>query len=281
MSRVNVLRSVGLGLTVAVFVVGALLIGQEAADPAANARETLRSYYANVDTAAVADRIVPGSLGQEVPREQLEAGLSGLLQGPFEVERTSTHRIRGIEVARVVVARPQGGQPIEWCVLPDGGLLLGCRLGGAELSAEVTGDAPIDVDFAGVDVLADDVQLAVVLVATGDEEVPLGEVRLEGGDHSLANTTYLLGGQQVPAEPDDLRVRPGAGLLLVWVAEGVEDVTEHVEGPFTVTWADGEIELTLNEMQWYVGPGADTTDGVDGDQTDGAPTPAVTATPTS
>lgn len=215
MSRANILRSTGLGLTVLVLVVGALLVGQEAADPVANARETLRSYYANGDAAGVADRIVPGSLGQEIPREQLETGIGQLLQEPFEVEDTSTHEVRGTRLVRVALTRPQGGQPLEWCVLPDGRLLLGCRVATVELSGEVEG-ADIGLDFSAMDIQASSVQLAVVLTTSGEEEVPIdGDVRLQGGGFELVNAAYVLGGQQVPADPEDLRVRPGAGLLQI------------------------------------------------------------------
>lgn len=255
MSRANILRTAGLSLTVLAFVVGALLIGQEAADPAANARETLRSYYANTDAAAVADRIVPGSLGQQdIPREQLEQGIGRLLQEPFEVEDTSTHEIRDTRIVRVALTRPQGQQPLEWCVLPDGSLLLGCRVATIELSGDVQADAPIGLDFSALDIQATNAQLALVLTTSGEEEVPLGDdVRLRGDSFELANAAYLLGGQQVPADPASLNVRPGAGLLLLWRADQVEDATAYSEGPFTLAWRDGSVELNVDEVTWFVG----------------------------
>lgn len=253
MSRANILRTAGLSLTVLAFVVGALLIGQEAADPAANARETLGSYYANADAAAVADRIVPGSLGQDIPREQLEQGIGRLLEEPFEVEDTSTHDIRDTRIVRVALARPQGAQPLEWCVLPDGGLLLGCRVASAELSGEVQTDAPIGLDFSTLDIQAAGVQLALVLTTSGEDEVQLGDdVRVHGDSFELANAAYLLGGQQVPADPASLTVRPGAGLLLLWQADEVEDATVYTEGPFTLAWSDGSVELTVDEVTWFI-----------------------------
>lgn len=255
MSRANILRTAGLSLTVVAFVAGALLIGQEAADPAANATETLRSYYENTDAAAVADRIVPGSLGQQdIPRAQLEEGIGRLLEEPFEVESTSTHEIRDTRVVRIALVRPQGAQPLEWCVLPDGGLLLGCRAATVELSGEVEADAPIGLDFSALDIQATSVQLALVLTASGEEEVPLGgDIRLRGDSFELANAAYLLGGQQVPADPEALSVRPGAGLLLLWSADQVEDATVYTEGPFTLAWRDGSVELTVDDVTWFVG----------------------------
>ncbi len=254
MSRANILRTVGLSLTVVVLVAGAFLIGQEAADPVANAQETLRSYYANADSAAMADRIVPGSLGQQVEREQLEAGIGRLLQEPFEVEETDTYEVRGTRLVKVALTPPQGDQPLEWCVLPDGGLLLGCRVASAQLTGEFEGDAPIAVSFSGMDVLADSVQLAIVLTTSGEDEVPLGgDVRLQGDRFELANTAYLLGGQQAPADPEDLRIRPQAGLLLVWRAGAVEDPAGYTQGPFRLTWRDGAVALTVDEVTWFVG----------------------------
>lgn len=278
MSRVNILRSVGLGLTVVVLIAGALLIGREASNPVANARETLRSYYSNTDAAAVADRIVPGSLGQQVEREQLEAGLGRILQEPFEVEDVSSGVVRGTQVVRVAVARPQGGQPLEWCVLPDGGLLLGCRAATVEMSGEVQGDTPVTVDFAGMDVLVDGAQLAVVLTTSGQDEVPLdGDLRLQGGDFELANTAYLLGGgQQVPADRQDLRIRPGAGLLLLWRSDDVEDLdaTTADAAPYTLTWGSGSVQLNVEDITWFVGRNGAQADTA---TTDGAPTPAPTS----
>lgn len=264
MSRVNVLRSVGLALTVVVFVAGALLIGQEAADPVANAEETVRTYYANTDASGVADRIVPGSLGQEIEREQLEAGVERLLQEPFEVEESTRHEVRGTRIVRVAVARPQGGQPLEWCVLPDGSLLLGCRVATVDLVGEVDSDAPVGLDFSAMDIQASYVQMATVLTTPGEEEVPLGDdVRLQGDSFELANAAYLLGGQQVPADPADLQVRPGAGLLLLWRAEDVEDFSPYTEGPFTLRWSDGSVRLTVDDVTWFIGEDAGADDAAD------------------
>lgn len=257
MSSVNILRGVGLGLTVIVLVAGALLIGQEAADPEVNAEETLRALYANRDAAGIADRIVPGSLGQDIPREQLEAGIGTLLQEPFEVEDTSTHRIRGTQLVRVALTRQQGGQPLEWCLLPDGSLLLGCRVATVELSAEVDGDVPVGVDFSAMDIQASNVQLAVVLTTSGEDEVPLSDdVRLHGDSFEQANAAYLLGGQQVPADPQDLRVRPGAGLLLVYRADQIEDVDTYTDGSFTLRWSDGAVQLAVEDITWFIGDGS-------------------------
>ena len=262
MSRANVLRSVGLGLTVLVLIGGATFIGAEANDPSLGAQDQLERYYAEADAAGVADRIVPGSLGVDnVDRQQLEAGLAQLLQEPFEVESSETFTVQGTEVVRVSVARPQGAAPLEWCVLPDGGLLIGCRLATAELQGEVQG-TPVEVSFSAMDLQPSTVLLAVVLATTEEEPVPLGEdVRLQGDSFELASTAYVLGGQQVPADPQDLQVRPGAGLQLVFEAQDVQDLTPYTEGPFTLTWGDGSIRFEIGEVTWFIDGGTSPQPG--------------------
>ena len=256
MSRATILRSVGLGLTVLVLIGGATFIGAEANDPNAGAQEQLERYYADTDAAAVADRIVPGSLGVEnIDREQLVAGLARILQEPFEVESSETFTVQGTRIVRISVARPQGAAPLDWCLLPDGGLLIGCRLATVELQAQVQ-DVPIEVSFSAMDIQPSTVLVAVVLTTTEEEPVPLGgDIRLQGDSFELTNTSYVLGGQQVPADPQDLQVRPGAGLQLVFQAQDVEDLTPYLEGPFTLTWGDGSIRFEIGEVTWFIDGG--------------------------
>lgn len=262
MSRANVLRSVGLGLIVLVLIGGATFIGAEANDPSLGAQDQLERYYAETDAAGVADRIVPGSLGVEnIDRQQLEAGLARILQEPFEVESTETFTVRGTRIVRVSVARPQGAQPLDWCVLPDGGLLIGCRLATAELQGQVQ-DAPIEVSFSAMDLQPSTVLLAVVLGTTEEEPVPLGDdIRLHGDSFELTSTSYVLGGQQVPADPQDLQVRPGAGLQLVFQAQDVEDLTPYTEGPFTLRWGEGSVRFEIGEVTWFIDGGTSPEPG--------------------
>lgn len=262
MSRATILRSVGLGLTVLVLIGGATLIGAQANDPSVGAQEQLERYYADSDAAAVADRIVPGSLGVEnIDRQQLEAGLGRILQEPFEVESSETFTVRGTRIVRISVARPQGAAPLDWCVLPDGGLLIGCRLATAELQGEVQ-DVPVEVSFSAMDLQPSTVLLAVVLATTEEEPVPLGDdIRLQGDSFELTSTSYVLGGQQVPADPQDLQVRPGAGLQLVFQAQDVEDLMPYTEGPFTLTWGDGSVRFEIAEVTWFIDGGTSPEPG--------------------
>lgn len=261
MSRASILRSVGLGLTVLVLVGGAALIGVQASDPGATAQEQLERYYADTDAAAVADRIVPGSLGvEDIDREQLEGGLRRILQEPFRVESTETFTVQDTRVVRVSVARPQG-RPLDWCVLPDGGLLIGCRLAIVDLQGEVEG-APVEVSFSAMDLLPDSALVAVVLTTTQEEPVSLGDdIRLHGDSFELANASYVLGGQQVPADPQDLQIRPGAGLQLVFQAQDIEDLSRYTEGPFTLNWGEGSVTLEVSEVTWFLDRGQSPAPG--------------------
>lgn len=250
--RELLVRRVVLALTVVALVAGSFLVASAKTGPGAQLRDAealIQRLHDQGDAQAVADRIVAGSLGEEVTDEQVVQALQSVLAQPAEIIESELVDVRGIPVARIRTAQ------LEWCVTPGEQLLVGCRVGTAEAAATVRG-APVEVAFAAVDVFADRVDLAVVLTTQEPEPVPLGtDVGLDqppGVDMERVETSYTLGGQRMPLEEEQIAVRNDAGLLLVFEDGDVDDVEAAVGGPYALTWDGGTVELEVTEATWFI-----------------------------
>jgi hypothetical protein len=251
----RVVQGVVVGLAILALVSGAVLLGASGSDRVDRAERLLARLYEQGDPAAVIDRFPPGTVPPE-QRPQFEEALRRVLSGPFEVESSELFTVRGRQIARVTVAAPGGGPDLQWCVLPDDAVVLGCRLGTAQLEV-ASSPAAVEVPFAALDVFVDRVALTVVLTASGREEVALGD-RPEvaapggGGEFRLSEASFVAGRQRQPAPAGRLRIPPGTGLLLVFERPGSERLAPSVDGPFELTWSGGSVRLESADVTWFI-----------------------------
>lgn len=240
-----------LGLTIAVFVGTAVVVGLSGNDRLARAEEHLRALYESGDVARTLDRLAPGSFGADADtRAQLEPALSQLLAEELQVTESRLVEVRGIELAEIQTPR------ITWCVTPENRLILGCRVASAEVDAEVRG-APVEVAFANLDVFAGQVDLVIVLTTNEQEPVDLGEVSIDAEGFEFVEASYVAGGQQAPVAPGEVQVQPGLGLLLYFRAQEPADVDALVGEPMNVSFDGGEVVLEVPELEWAVGAPTD------------------------
>lgn len=247
----KVLAAVVLGLAVVALSLGAAALGPDAEGRVERAEALLRGLYERGDPEAVVDRLAEGSFGaDEETGSQLGPALGAVLSEQLEVTDSRVVEVRGVPLVEVSTPR------LQWCVTPESELILGCRVATAELDAAATG-APLEVQFAAVDVFADRVDLTLVLTTTGQEAVTLGDVSIAsssaGAPLELADVSFVAGGQRAPAPPGDVAVQPGVGTLLLFQARDAEDVEATLEGPFTVGFDGGEVEVAVPSLDWVVG----------------------------
>ncbi|HEX2028423.1 MAG TPA: hypothetical protein VHF25_10535 [Nitriliruptorales bacterium] len=239
-----------LALAVAVLVAGAALVGASRGEREARAVQLLTRLYA-AGPAAVAGRLVPGSVPDD-QRPALQRVLRQVVQPPFEATASDRATVRGVTLVHVRTDR------IDWCVTPDDALVVDCRVGNAELDGAVRG-APVDVAFAALDVYPRKVDVAVVLRTPADRPVRLGgdpQLTTEVADYRLVEAGYLTRGRRIAADRNALRVQPGAGLLLVFTADGLGDVQAATSGPFTLRWDGATARLQVTGRTWLVGEGS-------------------------
>lgn len=252
--RQSLLHRGVLGLTVVVLVAGAVVVSQISTGSAArvaDAEEMVRQFYQAGEPGRVVDRLVEGSLGQDVPQQQLTGAIGQVLNQPLQIESSEAVTVRGSSLVRIQT--PQ----VNWCVTGDQRILLGCRVATAQLQGSPQG-APVQLAFATVDVLATRVNLSAVLTAAGQQPVTLGsEVTLDqpsgGADLAFAGAFNLTGGQRVPVQAGQLTVQPQAGLQLTFESDDVDDVEATLRGPFRVNWDGGGIDLRVGEVTWFIG----------------------------
>lgn len=244
-----------LGLTVVALVVGAVFTDVDTGGRLDQARQMLARLYERDDVEAVLDRLAPGSSGAgPATSGQLRQLLGALLAEPFQVTSSGLVTVRDVTLAAIRTPR------MDWCVLPDGRLLLHCRVAAVRPAVEVSGTA-LDAPFAEFGVFADRLELAVVLTSRRDRQIPLGRVRIEGPPGGaalrLSEAAYAAADRRVRTGIDQLTVRPGTGLVLVFEATDVERFDATLEGPFLVRWHGGSLRLTTVDTRWFIGPGVD------------------------
>lgn len=198
---------------------------------------------ADLAVALVADGSVP-----EAIREDVHTSLTGLLDGEVEVVDTVSHDVDGVTIEEV-----DTNDGIRWCVRPDRRILLQCRVGLAEVEVD-TGDVPLDVVEAEVDVFPEEHQLRLQLRPAGDDPVQFpGLLTLFGEDGDpapLIQTQAVIAnqGEIVSQVGRDAAALPGTTLLLGWVTDIGEDLDQRLQ----LRWDEGAVDLEVGETTWFV-----------------------------
>lgn len=178
--------------------------------------------------------------------------LQRLVQPPFEATGSDRATVRRVTLIHARTDR------IDWCVTLDDALLLDCRVGTAGLDGAVRG-APLEVAFAALDAYPHAVDLAIVVPTSANHPVPLdGDPQLtaEAADYRLVEASHVIRGRRIAADRTELRVQPGAGLLLAFTAGGVGDVEAGTSGTFTLRWDGVTARLQVTGRRWLVGEGS-------------------------
>lgn len=216
-----------------------------------SAREMLAAIYADGDARAVFDLAEPGTLPRE-PRAQLHLmeQLNALFaQRPFDVVEEEVLTVRGVEIARIRVGQ------VNWCVTPDGRILLGCRVALASVSG-TTDLREIDVTTVELDILVNRVDIAAVLLPAGDEAVDLeGHPEFESAfarRATLAEVDYVMDGHRTRAPADELTLRPEAGLIFVFELVETADLADVGDATFRYVWPDGDVVIVVDDIVWLV-----------------------------
>lgn len=190
----------------------------------------------------VADGSVPPEIADDV-RGSFETIFA---RDDVEVRATVDHEIDGVPIVEVDTS-----DGIRWCVRPDGYILLQCRVGIAPATVD-TGDTPVTVHRAEVDVFPEEQQLRVQLRA----EEPFtfeGLLTLEEADGSPAPVLQIQGavasqGEQVAQVGRDTELVPGTTLLLAWVT----DVGSSLQRDLVLAFDNGAFDVQVEETEYFV-----------------------------
>jgi hypothetical protein len=245
--------AIGIAVVALIVVVLVMPGGQERT--LRDAREVMEDVYASGDAAAVFERAVPESLPQDPQQvEGLANSLSSLLEQPFVVSEEEVIRVQGVDIGRIRVGA------VNWCVTPDGGILLGCRVARASVEASTTLGG-VHLANAVLDIFADRVDVAAVLEPEGDETVHLEGPPVFESDlatHArLADADYLRSEERlrVPIEAvvEEMNLEPGFGLLIVFETTGIDDINDVTDASFRYVWDRGVVVVRVKEILWLVG----------------------------
>jgi hypothetical protein len=220
-------------------------------EPARDAEEVIAELYEEGDPVQVLNRSVPGTVDED-PNLQLRTLeiLELVLREPFVIAEREVVTVHGVEIARLRVGN------VNWCVLPDERLLLGCRV--ARVTAMSRTTLPdVSVAHAAVNVFPTRVDVAAVVESqTSDDryELPgLPEFDSELVDSAeLVAVDHVIDNTRVPAPPRDLGIREESGMLFEFEAQDVEEI-ERIEGAvFYMVWSTGQVEIVVREVEWLV-----------------------------
>jgi hypothetical protein len=212
-----------------------------------SAEELIVRLYETSDADLAAALVADGSVPDAI-RDEVHTSLTGLLDGEVEVRDTFTHEVDGVTIEEVDTS-----DGIRWCVRPDRRILLQCRVGLAEITVD-TGDVPLEVVQAEVDVFPEEHQLRLQLRPAGDDPVQFpGLLTLYGEDGDpapLIQTQAVIAnqGEIVSQAGRDTAALPGTTLLLGWVT----DIGEDLDQALQLRWDEGAIDLEVAETTWYV-----------------------------
>lgn len=228
--------------------VAATYIGGQSSTPSAST--LIADLYAAGDVDGIIERLAPGTVGSE-QLENFRLGLEQELGSGAEVVATDQVTAQG-----VTFTRSETSSGIEWCVGPRETIYILCRIGSATVEGTVDG-APLEVAAANVEVFVDASALSVILVTDESEGYAFeGELQLVDSDGSpmgatLSESLFISGGQPFPADPADLQLPPGVGLLLSF--EGAPELGTLTGRSLTLRWGNGEVVLDVGDAELFLG----------------------------
>lgn len=190
----------------------------------------------------VAEGSIPPEIADDV-RGSFEAILA---RTGIEVGATFEHEIDGVTILEVDTS-----DGVRWCVRPDGHLLLQCRVGIAPVEVD-TGDTPITVHRAEMDVFPEEQQLRIQL-RTEEEFTFEGLLSLRHGDGEPAEVIQIQGalasqGEQVADVGRDTQIVPGTTLLMAWVTE----VGASLGDDLVLAFGNGSFDVTVQPTEYFV-----------------------------
>lgn len=169
-----------------------------------------------------------------------------LAREDVEVGATFEHDVDGVRILEVDTS-----DGIRWCVRPDGRLLLQCRVGIAPVDVD-TGDTPVTVHRAEVDVFPEEKQLRIQL-RTEEEFTFEGRLTLEEGDGDPAPVIQVQGtlasqGAQVAEIGANTEIVPGTTLLLAWLTDVGASLGENLR----LAFGNGAFDVTVQPTEYFV-----------------------------
>lgn len=190
--------------------------------------------------------VAEGSIPPEIADDVRGSFETILGREGIEVGATFDHEIDGVRIIEVDTS-----DGVRWCVRPDGRLLLQCRVGIAPVTVD-TGDTPVTVHRAEVDVFPEEQQLRVQLRS----ESPFtfgGLITLEETDGAPAPVLQIQGavasqGERVADVGRDTELVPGTTLLMAWVT----NVGSSLERELSLAFGDGAFELRVEPTEYFV-----------------------------
>lgn len=192
------------------------------------------------------DLVAEGSVPPALEGD-LRASFETILARPDIQERaTLEHDIDGVRIIEVDTS-----DGVRWCIRPDGGLLIQCRVGIAPVEVD-TGDTPVTVHRAEVDVFPEEQQLRIQL-RTEEEFTFEGLLSLRHASGEPAEVLQVQGalasqGEQVADVGRDTVIVPGTTLLLAWVT----DVDATLPDDLLLDFANGPFDLTIQPTEYFV-----------------------------
>lgn len=221
-------------------------------DPAAEvtttdeASELVLGLYEEQAVDRALDLVAEGSIPPEIADDVRGSFETILARTGIEVGATFEHDVDGVRIIEVDTS-----DGIRWCVRPDGHLLLQCRVGIAPVEVD-TGDTPITVHRAEMDVFPEEQQLRIQL-RTEEEFTFEGLLSLRHADGEPAEVIQVQGalasqGEQVADVGRDTQIVPGTTLLMAWVT----DVGASLGTDLVLAFGNGSFDVIVQPTQYFV-----------------------------
>lgn len=210
------------------------------------ASELVLGLYEEQAVDRALDLVAEGSIPPEIS-DDVRGSFETILARPdVDVRATFEHDIDGVAIIEVDTS-----DGVRWCVRPDGQLLLQCRVGLAMVEVD-TGDTPITVHRAEVDVFPEEQQLRVQL-RTEEEFVFEGLLTLVEGNGDPAPVIQVQGalasqGEQVADVGRDTQIVPGTTLLLAWIT----DIDESLGEELVLEFGNGSFPIEVQDTEYFV-----------------------------
>ncbi len=183
--------------------------------------------------------------------QESDAGqaLSTILKPDVGVKSTARKTVDGVPIVQVVT-----GDRLEWCVRPDGKILVDCKLG--TVAVDPSTDAQnLDVSIGLADVLFSGGRLQVGIENTSDQPFTFtGGIQVRRGDGSDSifrprQSMMSEGGQAVPAALDaDLTLEAGGSLFIALQSDEPWTAAHDLQ----LAWDGGSIDLDVGDIDWLV-----------------------------
>lgn len=210
------------------------------------ASELVLGLYEEQAVDRALDLVAEGSIPREIADDVRGSFETILARTGIEVGATFEHDIDGVPIIEIDTS-----DGVRWCVRPDGHLLLQCRVGVAQVEVD-TGDTPVTVHRAEMDVFPEEQQLRIQL-RTEEEFTFEGLLSLRHADGEPAQVIQIQGalasqGEQVADVGRDTQIVPGTTLLMAWVTEVGASLGDDLE----LAFGNGSFEVTVQPTEYFV-----------------------------